>query len=328
MAPFNFLLGGIYVDLKVDRRRLLRQFASAIDYIAGMLGFASTYVTGGAPSLHRASVFRNNTAQFDLKSYGIFGEGYIDVSDRLKLTLGLRYNNDKKSVVSRSSLFNFLVPYTATTQSVRHARPLRSFDADPGTAGAQPYAPAERIVRRNHRARGARFQGHAEQPALRLVFARLQVGRLQSAAFRYPGLPSRPTFAPELIDAFEIGSKNTFANGALHAQRSPLLLQVQAASSSAASSRAPRSTTTSMPISTVSRSRAWCGPIPTVAINMGFSYLHTKVASDTPFINQRDPSGGNPEHRHHQGSAGLQLRGARTQRRGGAGLREHGQLAA
>ena len=57
------------------------------------------------------SYFLNHDERFKLKSYGIFGEAYVDITDRLKVTAGVRYNNDKKNDTSNSLLANFLVPY-------------------------------------------------------------------------------------------------------------------------------------------------------------------------------------------------------------------------
>ena len=53
--------------------------------------------------LPRASPFypQQHRRLFRLKSYGIFGETYFDFDDKLKLTLGLRYNHDDKFVRAR-----------------------------------------------------------------------------------------------------------------------------------------------------------------------------------------------------------------------------------
>src|SRR3546814_4274472 len=56
-------------------------------------------------------MYRNNSLESNLESYGIFGEVYFDLSDRLTLTGGLRYNNDKKDVTARTTLISFLNPY-------------------------------------------------------------------------------------------------------------------------------------------------------------------------------------------------------------------------
>src|SRR3546814_9938843 len=64
-----------------------------------------------SPSYFATSMYRNNSLESNLESYGIFGEVYFDLSDRLTLTGGLRYNNDKKDVTARTTLISFLNPY-------------------------------------------------------------------------------------------------------------------------------------------------------------------------------------------------------------------------
>src|SRR3546814_12212033 len=73
-----------------------------IDYLAGVLGAFSSFSNGLPPSVLGQPFFRNNTDDLKIKSYGLFGEAYFEVTDRLKLTAGLRYNNDRKSVRARS----------------------------------------------------------------------------------------------------------------------------------------------------------------------------------------------------------------------------------
>jgi outer membrane receptor protein involved in Fe transport len=108
-----------------------------------------------------------------------------------------------------------------------------------------------------------------------------------------PGLTIPPTFAPELIDAFEIGSKNTFANGKLMLNATAFYYKYNGLQLSRIVARTSINDNINADIYGV-EIESVVRPDPTVTINMGFSYLHTKVTSDTPFINQRDPSGGNP----------------------------------
>ncbi|MEL6875163.1 MAG: TonB-dependent receptor plug domain-containing protein, partial [Pseudomonadota bacterium] len=126
-GPFNFLLGGIYAENDLGQNSYYVN-TFAIDYISGVLGGGAGYL--GTP------FFRNNTQDFQLESYGIFGEVYFEVTDTLKLTGGLRYNNDKKSVTARSTLASFLVPF-GQTGDVFDSPFVGSFDADPGTPGNQ-----------------------------------------------------------------------------------------------------------------------------------------------------------------------------------------------
>jgi iron complex outermembrane recepter protein len=148
-GPFNFLLGGIYAEAHLTENSYFVN-AFAIDYVTGLLGsFGSFGTTVDAnpnnnlpPAYLATSFFRNNTDDFRLRSYGLFGEVYFDISDRLKFTGGLRYNNDKKSVRARSTLASFFNPYSNDGDPFGSSiTPLRSstglFDADPGTPGEQ-----------------------------------------------------------------------------------------------------------------------------------------------------------------------------------------------
>jgi outer membrane receptor protein involved in Fe transport len=289
-GPFNFLLGGIYVDGKVTNGDYFVD-AFGLDYTAGVLGFVQSYFAGLPPAYSGPSQFRNATAEFRLKSYGIFGEVYYDFSDALKLTLGIRYNNDKKSVLSRSSLFNFLVPYSETGNAF-DAPGAAKFDADPLTAGAQPFL--------QQNGKFDKFTGRAvldyKITPDNLLYASYSRG-YKSGGFNPPpqvaGLTYPPTFAPELIDAFEVGSKNTFANGALTLNLTGFYYKYNGLQLSRIVARTSINDNVNANIYGV-EAEAIVRPDPTWTFNLGFSYLHTKVTSDTPFINQRDPSGGNP----------------------------------
>ena len=146
---------------------------------------------------------------FSLKSYGLFGEVYFDVSDKLRLTGGIRYSNDKKRQIAR-------VPLAQLAGALRHHRRQhlalpRQFRrrSDGRRQPALQHRP--RRLRRVHRPLRRRLQSDARQPPLRLLVARLQIGRPQPAD--QPDLRVPATFEPEIINAFEIGSKNSFANG-------------------------------------------------------------------------------------------------------------------
>src|SRR3546814_19134245 len=82
-----------------------------LDYASAGLGAFGSLSGCLPPSYFATSMYRNNSLESNLESYGIFGEVYFDLSDRLTLTGGLRYNNDKKDVTARTTLISFLNPY-------------------------------------------------------------------------------------------------------------------------------------------------------------------------------------------------------------------------
>ena len=52
-----------------------------------------------------------HSLEANLESFGVFGEIYVDLTERLTFTGGLRYNDDKKDVTARTTLISFLNPY-------------------------------------------------------------------------------------------------------------------------------------------------------------------------------------------------------------------------
>jgi len=90
-GPVNFLVGASYFDSE-----------GMGDY------YVNTNVLDARPDYYTG--FFNNTGDPDGDTFGegwaVFGEMYWDVTDRVKVTAGLRYNDDKKSVRDTSLLWN------------------------------------------------------------------------------------------------------------------------------------------------------------------------------------------------------------------------------
>ncbi|QJB68514.1 TonB-dependent receptor [Parasphingorhabdus halotolerans] len=278
-GAFNFLLGGIYAESKVTENSYYVN-AFQIDYITGILGGGAGYL--GTP------FFRNNTTNFKLKSYGIFGEVYVDVSDRLKLTGGLRYNNDKKSITARSTLASFLVPF-GQTGNVFDSPFVGSFDADPGTAGNQLFQ--TRNVAFDEIT--GRFVVDYQLTPDNLLYASYSRG-YKSGGINPPLQPIfavSESFGPEQIDSFEVGSKNVFADGALVLNATAFYYKYKGLQLSRIIARTSVNDTIDADIYGVEL-EAVIRPDPDWLVNMGFSYLKTKVVGDQLFSNPRDPGGG------------------------------------
>jgi iron complex outermembrane recepter protein len=292
-GPFNFLLGGIYLDARV-RNGDYYVNATSIDYVAGLLGSFTSLPLAGAgvpPSFLGTPFFRNATARFGLKSYGIFGETYFEFNDRLKLTLGLRYNNDQKTVQARSTLASFLVPY-GSTGSAFDSPFYGSYDADPARPGVQDFA-----------RRDETFDAITGRAVLdykisddHLLYASYSRG-YKSGGFnppvQVPGLTIPDAFVPEKIDSFEIGSKNTFDNGKFTLNLTGFYYKYKGLQLSRIVARSSINDNIDANIYGV-EAEAFFRPGDGVTVNMGASYLKTEVTSTQPFINQRDVSGGNP----------------------------------
>ena len=106
--------------------------------MSAFLGVATAYGLG-LPSLNFGMgppFYYSDTDRFELKTYGIFGEAYFDITDNLKLTGGLRYSNDKKYIRARQPFLNVLVPFG--TEDVNEI--LLGFDGDSSKPGQQVFA--------------------------------------------------------------------------------------------------------------------------------------------------------------------------------------------
>ena len=293
-GPFNFLVGGIYADYHLTENSYYVN-AFPIDYLTGVLG-AFTAATnppaaGGPlpPSFLATPFFRNNTDDLKITSYGLFGEAYFEFSDRLKLTAGLRYNNDKKAVTARSTLASFLAPHGGTTDTVFGSPFVGSFDADPGTPGNQ-------IIQ----ARQVKFNKLTGRAVLdfkvtddNLIYASYSRG------YKSGGInpPLQPIFAvpesfrPEQVDAFEIGSKNSFGNGALQLNLTAFYYKYKDLQLSKIVARTAVNDNVSANIYGF-EAEAIVRPDPDVVVNLGFSYLNSKVSEDKLTSNPRDFGGG------------------------------------
>lgn len=290
-GPFNFLVGGIYADYHLTENSYYVN-AFPIDYLTGVLGAftAATNATGPLPPSFLATpFFRNNTDDLKIKSYGLFGEAYFEVSDRLKLTAGLRYNNDKKSVTARSTLASFLAPHGGTTDTVFGSPFVGSFDADPGTPGNQIVQ--ARKVKFNKLT--GRFVIDFKVTDDNLLYASYSRG------YKSGGInpPLQPIFAvpesfkPEQVDAFEIGSKNTFGGGALQLNLTAFYYKYKDLQLSKIVARTAVNDNVSADIYGF-EAEAIVRPDPDVVVNLGFSYLHSKVSDDKFTSNPRDFGGG------------------------------------
>ena len=291
-GPFNFLLGGIYLHGDTSGDYLVVQ--SEGNYVAALTGIAQSLVPannalGITPgSVYTAPPFFNSEVnEYRLDSYGIFGETYFAFTDKFKLTLGARYSHDKKFIRDRNPLLNFLVPYGTTNAFDSPFVAAADFDAS--TPGNQVY--------RNATVQFGRLTGRVvldwKFRPNSLLFASYSRG-YKSGGINPPFNPtlfSAPaTFLPESIDAFEIGTKNTFDNGTFQLNASAFYYRYKDLQLSRILNRTSFNDNTDADVygaeveAIVRPSQAWL-------FNLSASYLKTKI-KDFSLVDTRDPSGG------------------------------------
>lgn len=214
-GPFNFNLGAIKVDYETNQGPSLQEsyyvffnqstaFNQLLNAVlgAGAFPIEDPANFGATPIENLDGVSRQyfrSITPYKLDSFALFGEGYYDVTDDLQFTLGLRYTDDQKEVRR--------IPTFLSQSAAAIPDPL----AGTGTTEAQFEETTGRI-------------GLDWSPDLSFSEDTLIYG-FYSRGYKGGGInPPQPvdnvsafgaTFEPEFVDAWEVGTKNTLANGAL-----------------------------------------------------------------------------------------------------------------
>ncbi|CAA9491492.1 MAG: TonB-dependent receptor [uncultured Sphingomonadaceae bacterium] len=131
--------------------------------------------------------FINESPFSKTESYAAFGEGYFQLGERTKLTVGARYTEDEKAIRTRTILL-----------------------AAPG-----PFVEAERSYSRITGRVALDHQADLGFTDETLLYA--SAARGYKAGGLNPGNSNTPEFAPETVNALEIGAKNQFAGRTLQA---------------------------------------------------------------------------------------------------------------
>ena len=295
-GTFNFLLGGIYAHFHNSENSYYVD-GFGIDYFTSVVGALSSFGAGLPPSYLGTPTYRNNTSDFSLNSYGIFAEGNYKFSDKLKLTLGVRYNHDKKSVTARTTLASFLVPDNATNA---YASPFAAqFDADAATAcatgspvGAIGSVPGCEAFQVRSVSTG-RVTGRAvldfQLSRDHLLYISYSRG-YKSGGINPPLSPifSVPdSFAPEAVDAVEIGSKNNFGHGQMQLNLTAFYYKYSNLQLSRIVARTSVNDNVGANIYGAEL-EVIMHPVREMTVNIGASYLHTAVSQDKFLSNPRD----------------------------------------
>ena len=202
-GAWNYTLGGIYYDYEGSTDYNIA--ANTLDYFSAI---AAIHLVG--PVFDGAGIaspfFVNETDLYGLKTTGIFGELYFDVSDRVKLTLGLRYTEDEKRVRDRNLLLDSLLANAPVPTPIA---------AGTTAAGLSPYL----TDKATFSATTGRFVVDWQVSDTTMVYGSYARG-YKGGGINPPFDPvlfpnSSRTFEPEDIDAFEIGTKSVFADGDL-----------------------------------------------------------------------------------------------------------------
>ncbi len=290
-GPFNFLVGGLYLR-STGRDVDYAVLASGFDYMSAFLGVATAF-GAGLPTLDYGLAppfFYSNTDKAALKTYGLFGEVYFDLADNLKITGGLRYSNDKKYIRARQPFLNVLVPYGTTDVNPI----LANFDADSSKPGQQEFAIQSGTFDEVTGRVVVDWKPDVAFTDDTLVYASYTRG-YKPGGFNppydpnlFPPIPL--TFEGELIDAFEVGTKNSFIGGQLQLNATGFYykyngFQVSRIINRTSFNENTNATIYGLELETIIR------PVRDFAVNASLSYLKTEIGSFST-VDTRNPSNG------------------------------------
>jgi outer membrane receptor protein involved in Fe transport len=182
----NFNLGGIYLDYKSTNEIILVGNNVTQLAVAQNFGGAGIYIDPLAEPDGTGHNYYNSNNPYHLKSAALFGETYFQATDTVKTTLGLRYTNDKKE---------------QTTYPIVMLAPGRGF-------------PAVTPQKVTFEELTGRFTVDWKPTAANLFYVSLARG-YKGGGFN-PGATVlsgvSPAYKPELVNAIEIGTKNSLLN--------------------------------------------------------------------------------------------------------------------
>ncbi|MBV9549579.1 MAG: TonB-dependent receptor [Alphaproteobacteria bacterium] len=227
-GPLNFQIGLYY--LRADSPADYELAANTQDYgmvlLGGVLGplRAASLCANATGCIYGPPFYHNEGKRVAIDSKAIYGEVYYDaVPDTLKLTFGLRGTEDRKSFSGRIAILNGLIPAgTSNEEAALTALVAQGqTDFDASTSGAQLFEEARRKFDKLTGRAVVSYTPHLDFTDQTLIYASYSRG--YKAGGSNPGIQNGnlmgipATYAPESVDAYELGSKNRLLDGTLEA---------------------------------------------------------------------------------------------------------------
>ncbi|MGD8416225.1 MAG: TonB-dependent receptor, partial [Pseudomonadales bacterium] len=312
-GKFNFVLGSNAYKTKSYGDYYV--FSNALDVAGSYPGFFDNTTDPAEPSIS--------------KGWAVFGEAYYDITDKLKFTLGLRYNEDTRESYSTSVLFNSfdlngaLAGALGETTFVRTA--LAGFvggaPAGDQTALLQLYGVTQSQITAAEATPAYSDQRIALAASLPPVPQAAETRALTGSptSFKFtewsgragfdwfvgddsmiyafysrgykpgglnPAIPtdfqstSKFSFDPEQIDAFEVGTKNTFMDGSMVVNGAVFYYDYKGLQVTRIANNTSLNDNIDAKIWGVEAEMFWRpDALPGVGIDLAYSYTHTKVVN-------------------------------------------------
>lgn len=218
-GPFNFLLAGFYIDATTTGQ--FRISNNAWDYYGIIRGLHAYAANPTGPLLvYGPTDYLNETPQNSLKSKAIFGEAYWDIiPEELKLTVGLRWLEDEKRSVARTTRLNYFAPLGTTEADRDNFLARNNVDFDRSLPGNQLYVDQTGVFQQTTGRAVIEWTPDLDFTDQTMFYASYSRG-YKSGGFNPPVAPTLAavipaSFKPETVNAYEIGMKNRLADNAI-----------------------------------------------------------------------------------------------------------------
>lgn len=301
---FNFNLGAIFVDFEANntdnKEESFYVFSNTLTALTQLNNALGGAIFGGLTSVDTSgdgqgtfvgnidgtgrNYFRS-ISPYKLESFAMFGESYIDLRDDLQLTVGLRYTSDKKQQEN--------VPTFLFTPDAFRMDPL----APVGTAEAP-----SGIYRAEFEEVTGRF-GLDWSPDLSFTEDSL-IYAFYSRGYKGGGInPPQPagtanafpqTFDPEFINSYEIGTKNTLADGALQLNATGFMYDYEGYQITEIINRTSANFNIDAKISGFELETIW-SPVDNLLLTGNLGLLNTEI-QDSSAIDVLDRTNGDPNY--------------------------------
>ena len=203
----NFMVGAFNLDYEGRNRYVVRNAGLALPGQILPINQAVFPAPFGAANPHdevnpHMQGYENDTRLYELDAQAIFGELYYDVSPDLRLTLGARYSDETKKSKQRTIYVTFA--------------DLPPLDAENNAYGFPKYDQDEFTWKAN-----ATYNMSDDTMVYGTLSSSFKSGGVNPISVdddladpAAGGDPANLGFAPEFVDAIEIGMKTTFMDGA------------------------------------------------------------------------------------------------------------------
>jgi len=273
-GPLNFNIGGIYFDYKTTTDYYV--IGNSLTMSALALNFQNT----GNPNCNPVTLptscigidpnatpdgsghnYYDNRSPYHLKSNAIFGELYWQANEKLKFTLGLRRTHDEK----RLDVFDtvLLSPGIGLQQSTTTPTEVSVFKELTGRFGFDYKLSDDNLLYAFY-SKG--YKGGGSNPP----------AASGSGAVK-------PTFDPEFVNAFELGSKNTFLGGSLQLNGTGFYYDYQGYQISKIVSRTSVNENIDAKVYGLELESVW-SPVRNLRLNANIGYLKTKIGGGASSI--------------------------------------------